>query len=35
MRLTYDPVADAVYLYLREGFRVETTKEVAEDIFVD
>ncbi|MEJ5338690.1 MAG: DUF2283 domain-containing protein [Aquificaceae bacterium] len=37
MRITYDPVADAVYVYLREveTVRVARTEEIAEGILVD
>ena len=36
MKITYDPEADALYIYLQtEGTSVAETREVTEEIFVD
>ncbi|MBI1743758.1 DUF2283 domain-containing protein [Candidatus Acetothermia bacterium] len=36
MKITYDPEADALYIYLPpEGTSVAETREVTEEIFVD
>lgn len=35
MRITYDPVADAVYIYLGDPSAEVTTQEVDEDVNLD
>ena len=35
MKVTYDPVADAMYIYFSEGKKSTRTEEVSEDFLVD
>ena len=35
MKITYDPTADAAYLYFKEGVAEVTTIRVTEDLAVD
>lgn len=35
MKITYDPVADAMYIYLSEKKKSTRTEEVSDDLIVD
>ena len=35
MKVTYDPVADAMYIYFTDEKRSTRTEEVSDDFFVD
>lgn len=35
MKVTYDPVADAMYIYFSENKKSTRTEEVSEDLLVD
>ena len=35
MKITYDPDADAMYIYLDEEAKVDSTKEIERDVIVD
>ena len=35
MKITYDSDADAMYIYLDEGAKVDKTKEISKDFILD
>jgi len=35
MRITYDPEAEAIYIYVKRGKRVPKTEELEDGIFLD